>query len=85
MNKYLILYLIIINVIEFIIMGLDKLLAIKHKYRIPEFTLLFLSAIGGSIGAIVGMFFFHHKTKKLKFKILFPLFLILHFIIIYYI
>lgn len=85
MNKYLILYLIIINVIEFIIMGLDKLLAIKHKYRIPEFTLLFLSAIGGSIGAIAGMFFFHHKTKKLKFKILFPLFLILHFIIIYYI
>lgn len=85
MNKHLILYLIIINIIEFIIMGLDKLLAIKHKYRIPEFTLLFLSAIGGSIGAIVGMFFFHHKTKKLKFKILFPLFLILHFIIIYYI
>lgn len=85
MNKYLILYLIIINIIEFIIMGLDKLLAIKHKYRIPEFTLLFLSAIGGSIGAIVGMFFFHHKTKKLKFRILFPLFLILHFIIIYYI
>ena len=74
MNKYLILYLIIINVIEFIIMGLDKLLAIKRKYRISEFTLLFLSAIGGSIGAIAGMFFFHHKTKKFKFKILFPLF-----------
>ena len=85
MNKYLILYLIIINIIEFIIMGLDKLLAIKHKYRISEFTLLFLSASGGSIGAIAGMFFFHHKTKKLKFRIWFPLFLILHFIIIYYI
>ncbi len=85
MNKYIVLYLIIINIIEFIIMGLDKLLAIKHKYRIPEFTLLFLSAIGGSIGAIIGMFFFRHKTKKLKFRILFPLFLILHIIIIYYI
>ncbi len=85
MNKYIVLYLIIINIIEFIIIGLDKLLAIKHKYRIPEFTLLFLSAIGGSIGAIIGMFFFHHKTKKSKFRILFPLFLILHIIIIYYI
>ena len=83
MNKFIILYLIIINIIEFIIMGLDKLLAIKHKYRISEFTLLFISAIGGSIGAIIGMNLFHHKTKKLKFRILFPLFLILHIIIIY--
>lgn len=85
MNKFIIIYLIIINIIEFIIMDLDKLLAIKHKYRIPEFTLLFISAIGGSIGAIIGMNLFHHKTKKLKFRILFPLFLILHIIIIYYI
>ena len=78
----LIKYLIIINVIEFIIMGIDKLLAIKHKNRIPEFTLLFLSFIGGSIGAILGMFTFRHKTKKLKFKILFPLFLIIHIYLI---
>lgn len=85
MNKYIIFYLVIINIFEFIIMGLDKLLAIKHKYRIPEFTLLFFSAIGGSIGAITGMFFFHHKTKKLKFRILFPLFLIVHLIIFYYV
>lgn len=85
MNKYIIFYLVIINIFEFIVMGLDKLLAIKHKYRIPEFTLLFLSAIGGSIGAIIGMFFFHHKTKKLKFRILFPLFLIVYLIIFYYI
>ena len=56
MNKYIIFYLVIINIFEFIIMGLDKLLAIKHKYRIPEFTLLFFSAIGGSIGEITGMF-----------------------------
>ena len=64
MNKYIIFYLVIINIFEFIIMGLDKLLAIKHKYRIPEFTLLFFSAIGGSIGAITGVFFFHHTTKN---------------------
>ena len=63
MNKYIIFYLVIINIFEFIIMGLDKLLAIKHKYRIPEFTLLFFSAIAGSIGAITDMFFFHHQTN----------------------
>ena len=78
----LIKYLVIINIIEFIIMGIDKFLAIKHKYRIPEFTLLFLSLIGGSIGAVLGMLIFRHKTKKLKFKILFPLFLLIHIYIL---
>lgn len=74
-------YLIIINVFEFIMMGLDKLLAIKHKNRIPEITLITLSMIGGSIGAILGMLIFRHKTKKWKFKLLFTIFLIIHFIL----
>lgn len=74
-------YLIIINIFEFIMMGLDKLLAIKHKNRIPEITLITLSMIGGSIGAILGMLIFRHKTKKWKFKLLFTIFLIIHFIL----
>ncbi len=68
-------YLIAINVIAFIICGYDKLMAIKHKFRIPEDMLLFLSFIGGSLGFILGMFIFRHKTKKLKFNLLEPIFL----------
>lgn len=78
----LIYYLLIINIIEFILMGLDKLFAIKNKNRIPEITLLFLSFLGGSLGSILGMILFRHKTKKWKFKILFTLFLVIHIILI---
>ena len=68
-------YLIFINVITFIICGYDKMMAIKHRYRIPEDILLFLSFIGGSLGFILGMLVFRHKTKKLKFTVLEPIFL----------
>lgn len=78
----LIYYLIFVNIVEFIMMGLDKLFAIKHKNRIPEITLLTISLLGGSLGAILGMIGFRHKTKKWKFKILFPLFLIFHIILL---
>lgn len=78
----LIYYLLIMNIIEFILMGLDKLFAIKNKNRIPEITLLFLSFLGGSLGSILGMILFRHKTKKWKFKILFTLFLVIHIILI---
>ena len=64
-------YLIAINIYQFLLMGLDKLLAIKHKNRISEKMLLTNSFIGGSIGSIIGMYTFRHKTKKLKFKILY--------------
>ena len=79
----MLIYLTIINLLEFFLMGLDKLFAIKKMYRIPEFTLLFISFIGGSLGGIIGMYLFRHKTKKLKFILLFPLFLILNIIILF--
>ncbi len=60
-------YLIVINVITFIFYVLDKYYAIKDKYRISEYTLLSLSIFGGSFGALLGMYWFHHKTKKTKF------------------
>ena len=63
-------YLIIINIISFIIYGLDKLLAILKKYRIPEGILLSLSIIGGPLGSLLSMLIFHHKTKKLLFYII---------------
>jgi uncharacterized membrane protein YsdA (DUF1294 family) len=68
-------YLIIVNVITFIVCGYDKLMAIKHLYRIPEDMLLFLSFIGGCLGFIIGMLIFRHKTKKIKFTALEPIFL----------
>ena len=78
-------YLIIINIYQFIIMGLDKLLAIKKKNRISEKTLLLNEFIGGSIGSIFGMYFFRHKTKKVKFQLLYPTFFIIHLFIYLYI
>ena len=70
-------YLIVINIISFIIMGLDKLLAILKKQRISENTLLLFAIIGGSLGTLLGMLFFRHKIRKLKFQIIIPLILIL--------
>ena len=75
--KILIIYLLIINVIAFCMMGIDKYQAKKEKWRIPE-RRLFLSAIlGGSIGAILGMALFRHKTKHLYFTIGMPFILVL--------
>ena len=65
-------YLVIINVLGFLIMGLDKAKAKKQKYRISENTLLFVALIGGSLGSYLGMYCFHHKTKHMKFYIGIP-------------
>ena len=65
--ELLILYLFIINISSFILYGIDKQKAIKHKFRISENTLIFSTFIGGSVGAFFGMQFFRHKTKHPKF------------------
>lgn len=67
--KYLPLYFIIINVVTFIIYCLDKYLAKKHLWRVPERVLFFFSLLGGFVGSILGMVVFHHKTKKVYFYI----------------
>ncbi len=67
--KYLIGYLLLISIISFFTYGIDKYLAIKKRRRISEHTLLMLSLLGGVIGSILGMFIFHHKTRKIKFYI----------------
>ena len=77
MIKYFIIYLVVINLIAFLAMYIDK-----GKWRIPEQTLLVLAIIGGSIGAIAGMYTFRHKTKKLRFSIGFPVILVLQIILI---
>lgn len=66
-------YLILINIVSFILMGWDKYCAIKNKWRIPEKTLLGLSIIGGGIGIYLGMKTFRHKTQKPIFQIIVPI------------
>ena len=77
-----IIYLIIINILSFSLMGIDKYKAITNKWRISEYTLFGLSLLGGSLGTLLGMFTFHHKTKKNSFRILIPIFLIINIIMI---
>ena len=69
-------YLIVINAITFLMYGIDKRKARKNQWRIPEKTLIFLAVLGGSPGALIGMYTFHHKTKKLKFQIGIPFILV---------
>ncbi len=63
----------VINLIAFLLMGIDKRKAIHHRYRIPESRLWLFAWIGGAIGATFGMELFRHKTKRKLFKIGFPL------------
>lgn len=70
-------YLVIINIVAFFMYGLDKSAAIKQKERIPNKVLLFMAVIGGSVGALVGMYTFRHKTKKWYYTLTVPVILLL--------
>ena len=75
--KLLLIYLILINAAAFLLMLIDKQKAIHHRWRIPE-KVLFLSAIlGGSVGSILGMKIFHHKTLHPQFTVGMPVILAL--------
>lgn len=67
-SNTLLYYLVVINIATFIAYGLDKLKAKHHWWRIPEKWLLLLAVAGGSVGAILGIKFWHHKTNHKKFK-----------------
>lgn len=74
--KILILYLVFINLLTFAAYGIDKCKAQKNAWRIKESTLLLLAAAGGSVGALLGMQIFRHKTKHPKFTVGVPLILL---------
>ena len=75
--KIILIYLLAINIITFLVYGIDKLKAKKNWWRIPEATLLLMAVIGGSIGACLGMKVWHHKTMHRKFKYGVPVIIIL--------
>ncbi len=84
MVNALLYYLIVINVVTFLVYGIDKWKAKQGSWRISEATLLVLAAIGGSIGALLGMKVWRHKTQHKKFKYGLPLILIIQIILIGY-
>lgn len=82
--KNIIIYFIIINLLGFLIMYIDKQKAKKGHWRISEKTLFIITALGGGIGTIAGMYIFRHKTQKIAFVIGFPAITILEIIAIIY-
>lgn len=70
--RYLFYYLILANLAAFILMGVDKSRARRHRWRIPERTLFFSAVLGGSVGAMAGMWFFRHKTRHWYFVVGMP-------------
>lgn len=84
MFKVAIYYLAAINVIAFILYGLDKLWAKKGRWRVPERSLILIAAAGGSIGAIAAMKVWHHKTKHNKFRLGLPAILLAQIALIYF-
>lgn len=74
-------YIVVINLIGFLTMLLDKRKAEKGKWRTPEKTIFFITLLGGGIGTIAGMYVFRHKTKKLKFTLGLPSILIAEIIL----
>ena len=78
MHQILILYLILINLVGFVLYALDKAKSKrKGSRRIPERMLLWMARLGGGLGCWIGMMLFRHKTKHIRFKILVPLWTVL--------
>ena len=84
MASEFVIYLIGINVLTFLIYGIDKWKAKRGKWRIPEDTLIWLAIAGGSIGALLGMNLFRHKTQHRKFTLGVPVILLVQVALIYF-
>lgn len=67
-------WIIVLSVIGFIVMGIDKSRAIRHKWRIRERTLWILTIVGGGLGTFLGMMIWRHKIRKIHFVIGFAIF-----------
>ena len=77
-------YLLTVNVVAFAAFGIDKYKAKRGLWRISEATLLLLAVVGGSLGALMGMRIWHHKTQHAKFRYGLPLIILAQIALIYY-
>ena len=82
--QFAVLYLIVINLVGFCAMGIDKFKAKRGSWRIPEKSLFTITLLGGGFGTIAGMYLFRHKTKKLYFTIGFPVILLVEIFLFFY-
>jgi len=80
--SYIVLYLVIINLTGFMMMGIDKRKARKRAWRIPEATLFVIALVGGSLGTTIGMHVFHHKTRHWYFLYGMPAILLLQIAVV---
>lgn len=83
--KIFLIYLLAINIIGFLSMAIDKFKAKHSMWRIPEKTLLVIPLLGGSVGSLIGMYTFRHKTLHPQFKYGIPVFLVINLVCIYFI
>lgn len=81
MDSIIMAYYLIMTLLGFLTMGLDKRKSIKRGWRIPERTLIFIAFTGGALGSFLGMYIFRHKTRHIRFLILIPLALLLNLLI----
>jgi uncharacterized membrane protein YsdA (DUF1294 family) len=81
--KTLIIYIIIINILSFLVSGFDKTAAIYNWRRIPEKTLFLLAAIGGSVGIYASMLLFRHKTRHVSFMLGIPTIIVIQMALVW--
>ncbi len=82
-NTLIFVYYLMMNGLGFILMEIDKKKARKQEWRISERTLLLTAFLGGGLGSLMGMRFFHHKTRHVKFQILIPISIFVNVLLIY--
>ncbi len=81
--EHLFVYFLIANIVAFLIAGYDKYLAVKNKFRIPEKTLFIIAFCGGSLGLLLAMIIFRHKTSKASFILKFAVIIIAQFALLF--
>ena len=84
-HRILLIYLAVVNILTIIVFGVDKMNAKSNRQRVRIVTLLGLAFIGGSVGALIGMYGFHHKTKKAYFTVGVRLILLMQVVVLFYV